>query len=81
MRRILSVRLLAEVLPAPLFDLNAVVLGRPLDVGESLIALLVRHALNLVEPGQRVQDRARGWEDLVELAQNERALNVGPEAP
>src|SRR5262249_51153349 len=54
--RVFRVRPLAEVTPALLGDLEAVIAGRLLDVGEGLVSLLVGNPLDLVEAGQRVLD-------------------------
>src|SRR6266567_4395065 len=53
-RAIARMRPLAQVLPAALFDVDAVVLGRLLDVGKGELALRIRDVLDLVEARQRV---------------------------
>ena len=59
---------LAQLLPARLRDLDAKSFGRPLDVRESELALLVGDVLDLIEAGQASPDvrrvpegRPSGW--------------------
>src|SRR5262249_39979115 len=76
LRRVAGVRLLAEVPPARLGDLDVVVLRRPLDVRPGLVAIRVADVLHLVEAGERVADVARVGERLLALL-GERERRVG----
>jgi hypothetical protein len=46
----------AQFVPIYFLDLNAVVFPRLFDVGESLIAIGIRDALDLVKAGQSILD-------------------------
>ena len=56
MRWIARVRPLAEVVPAVLFDVHVVIVGRLLDIGERDVPLGVRNILHLVKPSKGIDD-------------------------
>src|SRR5689334_16475775 len=74
LRRLLTIfrgaagaRRAAELVPVRLREVDAVMLGRLLDVGEGELAVLVRHADGLVEARNRVAHMARVGQGLLAL--------------
>src|SRR5689334_2303102 len=65
--RLPRLRAFAQVAPVALLDVDAVVLGGFLDVGERQVAVGVGDALDLIEAGQGVPDVGRVRQRLLAL--------------